>query len=223
MTTQLPQAVLDPGAAQLLFATLSYSAGASAQEITARRQESLDWLAELAPRDRVQSALAVRVIAFHHASLHHLAKTREEIGEDLALRHAGRAATATRMMDRALTALAGRQMMAPMRGLALPAGIGVEVAATETERPTPVPQVEAAPGPAVQATVGVTPPQEQAAARVAAPAAPEPAGSAAYVAKRLQDFEARLARGEALTGAQTEWLRRQYARQAEAAASPLAA
>jgi hypothetical protein len=60
MTTQPVQAVLDPFGARQMFATLSHPAGASAQDITELRAESLAWLAELAPRDRVQSALAVR-------------------------------------------------------------------------------------------------------------------------------------------------------------------
>lgn len=214
MTSQLPQAVLDPGAAKLLFATLSYPAGASAREITTRRQEALDWLAELAPRDRMQSALAVRVIAFHHASLHHLAKAREEIGEDLALRHAGRAVTATRMMDRALAALAGRQAMAPMRGLAVPAGIVEGLGARPDEAKVVVePEVEQAVAPVPQ------PPAVP--AREAVPSAAP--GSLAYRQARRLELEARAARGQALTGAQQEWLRREKARQAEGAVQALAA
>ena len=224
MTAQPIQAVLDPGAAKLLFATLSHPAGAAAQDIAALRAEALDWLAELAPRDRVQSALAVRVIGFHHAMLHHLAKAREEIGEDLALRHAGRAATATRMMDRALAALQGRQMMAPMRAVALPAGIGEVAAETvppapEVTAPVTVTKAEAAP--AVEAKAA---PREQVATPVVAPAEAEPPiGSSGWVARRLADLDAKLARGEELTAAQTDWRRRQLARQAEAAATALAA
>jgi hypothetical protein len=232
MTTQPAQAVLDPFAARQMFATLSHPAGASAQDITELRAESLAWLAELAPRDRVQSALAVHVIAFHHAMLHHLAQTVQgEISGDLGLRHAGRAVTATRMMDRALAALLARQTMAPMRAVTLPAGIEAELAVTVPEVEVPeveaVPEVEVPQAEAVPASEAAAPPQEADAPPAAAPPAsadaPEPVGSSGWVAERLRDLEVKLARGEALTAAQQDWQRRQLARQAKASAAVLAA
>ena len=222
MTTQPLQAVLDPQAAQLMFATLSHPAGASAQDITASRQEALAFLAELAPRDRLQSALAVRVIGLHHATMHHLAQAAQgEIPDDLALRHAGRATTASRMMDRAMAALAGRQMMMPMRAVAVPAGIvaapAVKVAPADAA-PAEAPMA-AAVDPQVEPAV-TRPPEPQAVVRQAPSAAP---GALAYRQTRRQELEERAARGQALTAAQQEWLRREKARQAEGAVPALAA
>ena len=48
-------------------------------------------------------------------------------------------------------------------------------------------------------------------------------GSLAYRQTRRLELEARAARGQALTGAQQEWLRRERVRQAEGAVQALAA
>ncbi|HEV2444846.1 MAG TPA: hypothetical protein VGS58_02950, partial [Candidatus Sulfopaludibacter sp.] len=67
-------------------------------------------------------------------------------------------------------------------------------------------------------------PQERLATPVvAATEAEPPIGSSGWVARRLADLDAKLARGEALTAAQEEWRRRQRARQAEAASTAFAA
>jgi hypothetical protein len=235
MTTQPIQAVLDPQAAKLLFATLSHPAGASAQHIAASRADALAWLAELAPRDRAQSALAVRVIALHHVSLHHMAQAVQgDLTSDLALRHSGRSVTASRMMDRAMDALQARQMMPALRAVALPAEVMAELAApvagvveVETQ------EEDAVSAPVVaEASVEVPPPQAPEAATVVpattsppttSPPGPEPVEPTGWVAKRLQALDEKLARGEALTVSQLEWLRRQRERQAEVVAPALAA
>lgn len=217
MTPHPIQAVLDTAAARMLFASLAYPAGASTQTIIEVREGALAWLAELAPRDRAQSALAVRVIASHHAMMHHLAQAAQgDLSDDLMLRHRGRAITAARMMDRALEALEGRQMMAPLRAVALPGRIAVAMAegmpvVMEAEAGTDAAVVE----PGVVAEAGET--MADADAPVATPeaAAPEvpeaPAGSMGYVARRLQELEEKLAREQDLTAAQRAWRLRHMA------------
>jgi hypothetical protein len=223
MTAQPIQAVLDTASARMLFASLTYPAGASAQDIIEVREGALAWLAELAPRDRAQSALAVRVIALHHVTLHHLAQTvQRELSDDLVVRHSGRATTAARMMDRAMEALQARQMMPPMRAMALPAGIGALV----TEVVQPAAEVMAQPEEAVlapevvEAAVEAAPPDAPAEMPAAAvPVSPAaPAAPTGWVAKRLQDLEEMLTRGEDLTAAQQAWRRRYLAPQGESAA-----
>lgn len=84
--------------------------------------------------------------------------------------------------------------------------------ATRTEAPEVGP-AEASPAGAVEAT-----PNDAAEAVVAVEddaLAAEPVAATGWVAKRQQDLETKLARGEALTGAQREWLRRQAARAVE--------
>jgi hypothetical protein len=222
MTPEPIQAVLDPSAARMLFASLVYPTGAPAELIIEVREGALRWLAELAPRDRAQSALAVRVIASHHALMHHLAQAAQgELADDLVLRHSGRALTAARMMDRAMEALQGRQVMAPLRAVALPGQIAMAMAEgvpVMTETVAPLEEAVAV----VEVAGDAGPPDAPVATLADVPPA-APVAATGYVAKRLQDLADKEARGEELTAAQKEWRGRHVPAGTGASAMALAA
>ena len=179
MSPQPTQAVLSPAGARLLFSSLVHFPGTSPQQVTQARQAALEWLAEMAPRDRLESALAVRVIALHEASIHHMAHAMAaERSPDLMMRHGGRGMAAAKLMDWTSERLRVRQAGPARKAVALPA----EIVAMAAEAHVPVPEGAAPKAAAVTAPpkvpdtlTEIAPPRAPVAT---APAAPTPAATA---------------------------------------------
>jgi hypothetical protein len=178
--------------------------------------------------DLLEALLSVRIVALHHATMGNMARgMHADVAPSLALRFHGRACVQARLMDQALDRLERRQTQPARRAVPVPRRV---VAAVEL----PVPAVEMVPiDPpalawelAVDAALGtmpvvaaVAPQAEQPVVKPVDVVRQEAASSAApgalvYRETRRRELETRVARGQALTPSQQEWLRREMARQA---------
>jgi hypothetical protein len=176
-----------------MLETLPQQQDASPELLASQRETAIGAVAELRPRDALEAALAVRVIATHRAVMECFRLSAQpDVPPSLHLRQLGKAVTLSRLMDTTLQALFRRQEGPALQPAALPA----EAVPAPAPRPAaPVPQASPVPAKAARPqplqTRPVPPAREAAPSRPAAGA--QPALSEETRARLLQELAARSA------------------------------
>jgi hypothetical protein len=202
--TQILSSPLDPATTALLIDCLPTPVGLSELGVARRQQSALEMAGVLRPRDPVEAAMAVRIVASHYAAIdNYRCAVQPELPAPLMLGFQGRALALSRLMDTTLGALERRQTRPALRLETMPEVEGAKVVSS-----APV-QAEA-----VRAEAGKA---EAEAVQAAVPPAPAvlPAGvkpSAPPVLGVPAQREAGPAKpGAKLTPVQQEMLRRELA------------
>ena len=202
---QILASPVDPATTALLLECLPVPPGASLVEIAQRRQTALEMAAELRPRDPVEAAMAVRVVAAHYGVMDSFrCAAQAELPGPLMIQHQGRAVALSRLMDTTLRALEQRQTRPALRPAAMP-----EVEAVRQAPPAP-PTAE-------PARAGGSPPTP-----AARPAASKPAAAPPVAPPAVRVTTQPMKPDVALT-AQQEQVLRDIARRAATSATALAA
>lgn len=193
--TQILSSPVDPATTALLVDSLPVPPAASTVEIARRRLSALELVAALRPRDPVEAAMAVRVVAAHHGVMDSFrCAAQAELSAHLMIQHQGRAVALSRLMDQTMTALERRQMRPALRVAVMPEVEGVMEAAPGVAGPVVASPVVAGPvvaSPVVASPMVARPVETEAAkaarttAAVASAPAAQPAAAMPVAAKPL--------------------------------------